>query len=160
MLPAHKRKDYLKDALDPNMVAYAALTRNAYFGSPAGLINIIAGGAGVDWAKMVRTTLLPEGARKRDPKERAWLYGLHDADAVGEAFTGALQQVPAASVVVSAAQVGKGLWGLAGATNSPSMALQHRTGVFNGFRGLMPNDPVSQRVTVELFEQWGIDTSK
>ena len=71
MLPAHNRKDYLKDALDPNMVAYAALTRNAYFGFPAGLINIITGGAGVNWAQMVRTTILPEGARKRDPKERA-----------------------------------------------------------------------------------------
>ncbi|HKO30812.1 MAG TPA: hypothetical protein VJU54_06715 [Nitrospiraceae bacterium] len=31
---------------------------------------------------------------------------------------------------------------------------------FNRFRGLIPNDPVSQRATVEMFERWGIDTTK
>lgn len=160
MLPEHQRKKYLNDALDPNMIAYASLTRGSYLGTPFGLANIVAAPLGFDQAAMVRTSILPEAARKKDPKEKAWLYGLSDLDKPGEIFTDALKQVPAAGLLSSAAQVGYNLAGLAGTTNSPDMAQQYRTGIFNGFRGLVPNDPVSQRATVEMFERWGIDTTK
>ncbi|WP_409300091.1 transglycosylase SLT domain-containing protein [Pseudomonas sp. KCJK8993] len=160
MLPEHQRKKYLNDALDPNMIAYASLTRGSYLGTPFGLANIVAAPLGYDQAAMVRTSILPEAARKKDPKEKAWLYGLSDLDKPGEVFTDALKQVPAAGLLSSAAQVGYNLAGLAGTTNSPDMAQQYRTGIFNGFRGLVPNDPVSQRATVEMFERWGIDTTK
>ncbi|MFL1495530.1 transglycosylase SLT domain-containing protein [Pseudomonas antarctica] len=160
MMPTHDRKQYLKDALDPNMIAYAALTRGSYLGTPFGLANIAAAPLGFDQAAMVRTSILPEAARKKDPKEKAWLYGLSDLDKPGEVLTGALKQVPVAGMVSSAAQVGYNLSKLAGTTNSPDMSQQYRTGIFNGFRGLVPNDPVSQRATVEMFERWGIDTTK
>lgn len=160
MMPTHDRKQYLKDALDPNMIAYAALTRGSYLGTPFGLANIAAAPLGFDQAAMVRTSILPEAARKKDPKEKAWLYGLSDFDKPGEVLTGALKQVPVAGMVSSVAQVGYNLSKLAGATNSPDMAQQYRTGIFNGFRGLVPNDPISQRATVEMFERWGIDTTK
>ncbi|TBN49843.1 transglycosylase SLT domain-containing protein [Pseudomonas sp. BGI-2] len=160
MMPTHARTQYLKDALDPNMIAYAALTRGSYLGTPFGLANIVAAPLGFDQAAMVRTSILPEAARKKAPKEKAWLYGLSDLDKPGEILTGALKQVPAAGLISSAAQVGYNLSGLAGTINSPDMAQTYRTGIFNGFRGLIPNDPVSQRLTVEMFERWGIDTTK
>ncbi|MBP5089678.1 transglycosylase SLT domain-containing protein, partial [Pseudomonas chlororaphis] len=65
MMPTHDRKQYLKDALDPNMIAYAALTRGSYLGTPFGLANIVAAPLGFDQAAMVRTSILPEAARKR-----------------------------------------------------------------------------------------------
>lgn len=159
-MPTHDRKQYLKDALDPNMIAYAALTRGSYLGTPFGLANIAAAPLGFDQAAMVRTSILPEAARKKDPKEKAWLYGLSDLDKPGEVLTGALKQIPVAGMGSSVAQVGYNLSKLAGTTNSPDMAQQYRTGIFNGFRGLVPNDPVSQRATVEMFERWGVDTTK
>lgn len=160
MMPESNRKQYLKEALDPAMIAYAALTRSSYLGTPFGLLNIPLGMAGNDMATKVRTSILPESRRKKDPTERAWLYGLSDANGIGDVAKATLKQIPVAGLISSAAQVGYGLAGLAGNADSPSMAQQHRTGIFNGFRGLMPNDPASQRLTVEMFEKWGIDTSR
>lgn len=158
-LPEHSRRDYIEEQTSMGMLAYAALSRGSYLGSPFGIANVIAAPLGFDQAAAVRSSILPEAARPRERKEGAWLYGLSDSDSVGDFASGVLKQVPSAGTVVNLAQAGYNVAGRMG-SRSADDDLAYQTGLYNAFRNLVPNDPVSQRVAAELFEDWGIDTTK
>ena len=77
-----------------------------------------------------------------------------------EGFTGFLgrvsEQVPAIGTVASGYQVGFNSMGAAG-TDSRRADQEYMTGVFNGLRGLVPNDPVSQKLLLMLMEGQGVE---
>ncbi|MFW9082807.1 transglycosylase SLT domain-containing protein [Pseudomonas sp. P2757] len=150
------RKRYLEDALTPGMLAYASVSRSAYVGALPSVANMIAAPAGFDQAAMVRTSILPETARKKDKGITPILYGMGG----GDTFEEILKQVPAAGIVSNAGKVAVNALGLAQTVNDPDKALLFRTGLYKAGRNFVPNDPVSQRATAELFEMWGIDTTK
>lgn len=147
-IPEAQRQEYLDNALNPKMVAYAAVSRSSLVGAPLGLFNMFAAPLGFDPAKQVRTSILPTPPVERE--QGAMLY----APRPGELFGGFLEQVPALGLISSGYQAGSNAIGLMGATGYDE--IQYRTGLYNGLKGLIPNDPVSQAVLLGVFEEQGI----
>ena len=140
------------------MLAYASVSRSAYIGAIPSVANMIVPVINPEWdqARMVRTSILPEAAQKKDTGISPILYGMGG----GDTFEEIMKQVPAAGIVSNSYKAGVNALGLTQAVNDPSKAMAHRTGLYKSFRNLVPNDPASQRATAELFEMWGIDTTK
>ncbi|NVZ18540.1 transglycosylase SLT domain-containing protein [Pseudomonas costantinii] len=154
-MPKDQREKFLKQSLDPKMLSYAALSRSSHIGAPLGLANIVAAPLGFDQAAAVRSSILPRG-----PKEQRPQGAMKYSPTKSEGFTGFLgrvsEQVPAIGTVASGYQVGFNSMGAAG-TDSRRADQEYMTGVFNGLRGLVPNDPVSQKLLLMLMEGQGVE---
>lgn len=147
-----KRKDYLTKAMDPAMLAYAGITRSSILGGPAGIFNIFAGLAGQDYAKMVRTSVLPHDAPEREQK------GPLSSLAVRSDFGGnLLAQVPAAGYFASLYTLGDSVVDYMASDRfvEETVAL---TQMMNSMKEVLPNDPLTQRIIVEAFENMGAST--
>ncbi|MRT95260.1 hypothetical protein, partial [Xylella fastidiosa] len=69
-LPKEKRKEYLERALDPTMIAHAALSRSSQLGAPLAMADLVGGVLGFESSKMARSTILPKDTMKeRDPNK-------------------------------------------------------------------------------------------
>ena len=154
-MPKDQREKFLQQSLDPKMLAYAALSRSSHIGAPLGLVNIVAAPLGFDQAAAVRSSILPRG-----PKEQRPQGAIKYSPTKSEGFTGFLgrvsEQVPAIGTVASGYQVGFNSMGAAG-TDSRRADQEYMTGVFNGLRGLVPNDPVSQKLLLMMMEGQGVE---
>ncbi|MFL1495523.1 transglycosylase SLT domain-containing protein [Pseudomonas antarctica] len=154
-MPKDQREKFLQQSLDPKMLAYAALSRSSHIGAPLGLVNIVAAPLGFDQAAAVRSSILPRG-----PKEQRPQGSMKYSPTKSEGFTGFLgrvsEQVPAIGTMASGYQVGFNSMGAAG-TDSRRADQEYMTGVFNGLRGLVPNDPVSQKLLLMLMEGQGVE---
>lgn len=154
-MPKDQREKFLQQSLDPKMLAYAALSRSSHIGAPLGLVNIVAAPLGFDQAAAVRSSILPRG-----PKEQRPQGAMKYSPTKSEGFTGFLgrvsEQVPAIGTVASGYQVGFNSMGAAG-TDSRRADQEYMTGVFNGLRGLVPNDPVSQKLLLMMMEEQGVE---
>ncbi len=154
-MPKDQREKFLQQALDPKMLAYAALSRSSHIGAPLGLANIVAAPLGFDQAAMVRSSILPRGPKEqRDPG--AMKYSATKDDRITGVLGKVAEQVPAYGVLASAGQVGYNAFGAAG-TDSRRADQEYMTGVFNGLRGLVPNDPVSQKLLLMIMESQGVE---
>lgn len=157
-MPQEARKDFLKNSFTPEMLGWAAMSRNNILGSPIGVANFIAAPLGFDPAAAVRTTVLPRGP-EFTPKDRPVRYSPLRSDGVQQPLSRILEQVPGAGIVGSVYQVGanaEGLWG----NSRNSQELGYMTGLYNGLRGLVPNDPVSQRALSALMQSQGMEYQK
>ena len=67
-----------------------------------------------------------------------------------------VEQVPALGVLSNAYQVGYNVTG-ASATDSRKADQEYMTGVFNGLRGLVPNDRVTQKLLLMMMESQGVE---
>ncbi|AZD80960.1 transglycosylase SLT domain-containing protein [Pseudomonas chlororaphis] len=154
-MPKDQREKFLKGALDPKMLAYAALSRSSHIGAPLGLVNIVAAPLGFDQAAMVRSSILPRG-----PKEQRaagpMKYSPLKSDQITGFFGRVAEQIPAVGTVGSAWQVTNSAFGALG-TDSRRADQEYMTGVFNGLRGLVPNDPVSQKLLLMMMEGQGVE---
>lgn len=154
-MPKDQREKFLQQALAPNMLAYAALSRSSHIGAPLGLANIVAAPLGLDQAAMVRSSILP-----REPKEQRDPGAMKYSATKDARITGVLgrvaEQVPAYGVLASAGQVGYNAFGASG-TDSRRADQEYMTGIFNGLRGLVPNDPVSQKLLLMMMEGQGVE---
>lgn len=154
-MPKDQREKFLKASLDEKMLAYAALSRSSHIGAPLGLLNIVAAPLGFDQGAMVRSSILPRGSKEK-PQDGAMKYAATKSDD----FTGFLgrvaEQVPAMGVLASGYQVGYNAFGAAG-TDSRRADQEYMTGVFNGLRGLVPNDPISQKLLLMIMESQGVE---
>ncbi|MFJ4131875.1 transglycosylase SLT domain-containing protein [Pseudomonas cyclaminis] len=154
-MPKDQREKFLQQSLDPKMLAYAALSRSSHIGAPLGLVNIVAAPLGFDQAAAVRSSILPRG-----PKEQRPQGAMKYSPTKSEGFTGFLgrvsEQVPAIGTLASGYQVGFNSVGAAG-TDSRRADQEYMTGVFNGLRGLVPNDPVSQKLLLMMMEGQGVE---
>jgi len=154
-MPKDQREPFLQQALDPKMLAYAALSRSSHIGAPLGLANIVAAPLGFDQAAMVRSSILPRGPKEqRDPG--AMKYSATKDDRITGVLGKVAEQVPAYGVLASVGQVGYNAFG-ASLTDSRRADQEYMTGVFNGLRGLVPNDPVSQKLLLMIMESQGVE---
>lgn len=157
-MPQEARKDFLKNSFTPEMLGWAAMSRNNIIGSPIGVANFIAAPLGYDPAAAVRTSVLPRGP-EFTPKDRPVRYSPLRSDGVQQPLSRVLEQVPGAGILGSVYQVGanaEGLWG----SSRNSQELGYMTGLYNGLRGLVPNDPVSQRALSALMQEQGMEYRK
>lgn len=146
-------RDYLKQALDPTMIGYAALSRSSHLGGPLGVANILGGIAGYEDTKMLRSSILPRSPTEKP--ERAISYGAATSDPVMNVVGNFLEQVPAFGY---AANVGASAYNLAGYLKADTRVNErdYITGMYNTFRELVPNDPITQKLLLGTFEEQGI----
>lgn len=146
-------RDYLKQALDPTMIGYAALTRSSHLGGPLGVANILGGIAGYEDTKMLRSSILPRSPTEKP--ERAITFGAATSDPVMNVVGNFLEQVPAFGY---AANVGVSAYNLAGYLKADTRVNErdYMTGMYNTFRELVPNDPITQKLLLGTFEEQGI----
>lgn len=146
-------RDYLKQALDPMMIGYAALSRSSHLGGPLGVANILGGIAGYEDTKMLRSSILPRSPTEKP--ERAISYGAATSDPVMNVVGNFLEQVPAFGY---AANVGASAYNLAGYLKADTRVNErdYMTGMYNTFRELVPNDPITQKLLLGTFEEQGI----
>lgn len=153
-MPDKDREKYLKDALNPTMLGYAALSRGSHIGAPLGLANMIMAPLGHDQARMVRTSITPRP--KAEKQSGAIKYGASKDDRVQDFMSGVIDQVPGASWALAAGQAGHSLAGLAG-SNGRRQDQEYMTSLYNGLRGIIPNDPASQFLLMKIMEEQGIE---
>lgn len=146
-------REYLKQALDPTMIGYAALSRSSHLGGPLGVANILGGIAGYEDTKMLRSSILPRSPTEKT--ERAITYGAATSDPVMNVVGNFLEQVPAFGY---AANVGASAYNLAGYLKADTRVNErdYMTGMYNTFRELVPNDPITQKLLLGTFEEQGI----
>lgn len=146
-------RDYLKQALDPTMIGYAALSRSSHLGGPLGVANILGGIAGYEDTKMLRSSILPRSPTEKP--ERAITIGAATSDPVMNVVGNFVEQVPAFGY---AANVGASAYNLAGYLKADTRVNErdYMTGMYNTFRELVPNDPITQKLLLGTFEEQGI----
>lgn len=146
-------REYLKQALDPMMIGYAALSRSSHLGGLLGVANILGGIAGYEDTKMLRSSILPRSPTEKP--ERAIAYGAATSDPVMNIVGNFLEQVPAFGY---AANVGATAYNLAGYLKADTRVNErdYMTGMYNTFRELVPNDPITQKLLLGTFEEQGI----
>ncbi|URY10902.1 peptidoglycan lytic exotransglycosylase [Shigella phage ESh6] len=151
-MPKEKRKEYLERALDPTMIAHAALSRSSHLGAPFAIADLVGGVLGFESSKMVRSTILPKDTvKERDPNKpyTSW-------EVMGNMGSNILEQMPSAGFV---ANVGASLLNTAGVVNAPNKATEQdfMTGLMNSTKELVPNDPLTQQLVLKIYEANGVN---
>lgn len=149
-LQESQRKDYLKKALHPTMLGYAALTRSSHTGAPLSIVSMIAGAAGFQDANMLRSTILPkeEQFQKKDGASKGRAESSNLAGNLGS-------QVPALGYVGNVIATAKNAYGVATAPNKPTER-DYMTGLMNSTKELVPNDPLTQQLIMKIYEANGV----
>lgn len=149
-LQESQRKDYLKKALNPTMLGYAALTRSSHTGSPLSIVSMMAGAAGFQDANMLRSTILPkeEQFQKKDGASKGRAESSNLAGNLGS-------QVPALGYVGNVIATAKNAYGVATAPNKPTER-DYMTGLMNSTKELVPNDPLTQQLIMKIYEANGV----
>lgn len=149
-LPKEQQKDYLKKALDPKMIAYAAASRSSHLGSPLSIANFAMGAAGYDQGLMVRSTILPKGDDKRERNKAVTSRDM------GDSIMGAIgEQVPAIGFAGATLAAGRNAYGVLMAPNKVTER-EMMTGLMNAHREMIPNDPISQQMLIKFYEANGV----
>lgn len=149
-LQEHKRKEYLKNALDPKMIAHASLSRSSHLGSPLSVYDMIGGLFGNDTYQYTRSTVLPKEKTERD-RNKAWT----GKEVAGNIVGAISNQVPAVGLVGNIGSTVMNASTLLSSDGKQS-EVEFRTGVFNSMRELVPNDPLTQQLIMHIFEEQGI----
>ena len=149
-LQESQRKDYLKKALNPTMLGYAALTRSSHTGAPLSIASMIAGAAGFQDANMLRSTILPkeEQFQKKDGASKGRAESSNLAGNLGS-------QVPALGYVGNVIATAKNAYGVVTAPNKPTER-DYMTGLMNSTKELVPNDPLTQQLVMKIYEANGV----
>ncbi|CAF0683090.1 internal virion protein D [Klebsiella phage TUN1] len=149
-LQESQRKDYLKKALNPTMLGYAALTRSSHTGAPLSIVSMMAGAAGFQGANMLRSTILPkeEQFQKKDGASKGRAESSNLAGNLGS-------QVPALGYVGNVIATAKNAYGVATAPNKPTER-DYMTGLMNSTKELVPNDPLTQQLIMKIYEANGV----
>lgn len=149
-LQESQRKDYLKKALNPTMLGYAALTRSSHTGAPLSIVSMMAGAAGFQDANMLRSTILPkeEQFQKKDGASKGRAESSNLAGNLGS-------QVPALGYVGNVIATAKNAYGVATAPNKPTER-DYMTGLMNSTKELVPNDPLTQQLIMKIYEANGV----
>ena len=149
-LQESQRKDYLKKALNPTMLGYAALTRSSHTGAPLSIVSMIAGAAGFQDANMLRSTILPkeEQFQKKGGASKGRAESSNLAGNLGS-------QVPALGYVGNVIATAKNAYGVVTAPNKPTER-DYMTGLMNSTKELVPNDPLTQQLIMKIYEANGV----
>ena len=139
------------------MLAYAGLSRSSHMGAPMSMANLVMAPLGVDQAAAVRSSILPRGDQKKQPKGGPMLYKPSSSDQVQGFLSRSLDQVPGAGYALSAYQVADSAFGL-GRGEGRKADQGYMQSMYNGMRNMIPNDPITQKVFLALFEEQGMGT--
>ncbi len=155
-MPQESRKDFLAKSFSKEMLGWAALSRGNIVGAPIGVANFFLAPLGYDPAAAVRTSILPRGPEYKK-QEHPTRYNPLRSDGITAPLAKGLEQVPGAGILGSIYQVGanaNGIW-----NNSPrnSQELGYMTGLYNGLRGLVPNDPLTQKALSAVMQSQGME---
>ena len=150
-LPEEQRKAYLQRATSLPMIGYAAIARSSHSGAPLGVASLIGGFAGWDPAKDIRTSVLPKGETGKKEKDRPLTGRELAANIMGNIG----QQIPSVGYVGSA---GATILNAAGVLNAPNRPteLDYMTGMMNATREILPNDPLTQQLIMQIYAEQGI----
>lgn len=149
-LPKEQQKDYLKKALDPKMITYAAASRSSHLGSPLSIANFAMGAAGYDQGLMVRSTILPKGPYQKEQNKAVTSRDM------SESIMGAIgEQVPALGFAGATFAAGRNAYGVLTAPNKVTER-EMMTGLMNANREMIPNDPISQQMLIKFYEANGV----
>ena len=147
------REKFLEKSFEPQMLAYAAVTRSSHLGAIPSVVNYGAAALGNDSARAVRTTLLPEYAQGDKTRSDAMKGNpLHDSRTL-QLFQGVAEQIPSLGTMLSMYQIGVNT--MEGTTGRTPTA--YKTGIWNGFRNLIPNDPASQYLLNSFAWEQGVE---
>lgn len=151
-LQEHQRKDYLKKALNPTMLGYAALSRSSHLGAPLSIATMLGGAAGFQDMQMLRSTILPKPVES-GPKggDKAATSRNFLADMGGNIAA----QMPALGYVASVGSAAINAQGVLTAPNRPT-EIDFMTGLMNSTRELVPNDPLTQQLIMKIYEANGV----
>ncbi|UUG66322.1 internal virion protein D [Pectobacterium phage vB_PcaP_P15_PC2B6] len=150
LLQEHQRRDYLKKALNPVMISYAAVTRSSHLGAPVAIPSMIAGMFGWNDANMLRSTILPKEIEKTDP-----LKPVTGRQVAGNLMTSIGQQIPSVGLVGSVGATALNAMGVLNAPNKPTQ-IDYMTGLMNATREIVPNDPLTQQLLMRIYEANGV----
>lgn len=146
----HQRKDYLKRALDPKMIAYAAITRSSHLGAPMSILSMAGGIAGFNDMNMLRSTILPKPEEKRE-KDKPMTGTEVAANLAGNIA----KQVPAFGYASGVLGAVHNAAGVLSAPNKPTQ-IDYNTGLMNSMREVLPNDVLTQQLIMKVFEEQGV----
>lgn len=148
------REKFLDRSFEPRMLAYAAVTRSSHIGSIPSVYNYGAAALGNDSARAVRTSLLPEYAQTDRTRNDAMKGNpLHDTRTL-QLFQGVAEQIPSLGTLLSAYQVGVNTIEGSASGRTPTA---FKTGIWNGWRNLIPNDPASQYLLNSFAWEQGVE---
>ncbi|CUR50725.1 membrane-bound lytic murein transglycosylase D [Pseudomonas phage shl2] len=155
-MPQENRKEFLANSFTPEMMTWAAASRGNILGAPIGAANFVLAPLGYDPAAAVRTSILPRGPefKKREHPTR---YNPLRSDGVTAPLAKGLEQVPGAGILGSIYQVGANANGIWNNTPRNSQEQGYKTGLYNGLRGLVPNDPFTQRALSAIMQSQGME---
>lgn len=151
-LQEHQRKDYLKKALNPTMLGYAALSRSSHLGSPLSIVTMLGGALGYQDAQMLRSTILPKGV---DDGPKGGPKAVQSRSLLGEMGGNIASQIPALGYVASVGSTAMNAYGVLTAPNKPTER-DFMTGLMNSTRELVPNDPLTQQLIMKIYESNGV----
>lgn len=150
-LQDHQQKDYLKRALNPTMIGYAALSRSSHLGAPLGIATMLGGALGFQDMQMLRSTILPRAEEQKGRGDKAANSRSVAADLAGNIAL----QVPALGYVGSLGSTAINAYGVLTAPNKPTER-DFMTGLMNSTRELVPNDPLTQQLILKIYEANGV----
>ena len=151
-LQENQRKEYLKKALDPHMIAYASLSRSAQFLGPVfSMANLVGAPLGFDQGKMVRSSINPKDD-SYVPRDKVARGRTVAADIMGSIS----EQIPGAQWAGSAGALGVNALGLVKASSNAEKQ-DYRTGIMNSLREVVPNDPLTQQMILHTFNEMGVN---
>lgn len=158
-LPEGDRQKYLDRMLNPKMLAYAAISRSSIVGAPLGLANIVGGPFGFDLGQDVRSSIIAKASTGGKPEGSPQLFAARGG---GGFMDRALDAVPVVGMGASIAQAAYNGAHLKFGDNHYWEDQAFRTGLYNGLKNIVPNDPVTQRLLTEIMTEQGIkiDQSK
>ena len=146
----HQQKDYLKRALDPKMIAYAAITRSSHLGAPMSILSMAGGIAGFNDMNMLRSTILPKPEEKRE-KDKP----LTGTEVAANIAGNIAKQIPALGYASGVLGAVHNAAGVLSAPNKPTQ-IDYNTGLMNSMREVLPNDVLTQQLIMKVFEEQGV----
>lgn len=148
------RAEFLEKSFDPWMLAYAAASRSSHLGAIPSVANYGLAATGNDMARAVRTSILPEYAQTDKTRTDAMQGNPMQDSRTIQLFQGVAEQVPSLGTLASIYQIGVNSYE---GGRKDSMPTSYRTGIWNGFRNLIPNDPASQYLLNSLAWEVGVE---
>lgn len=147
-----RRREYLDKNMNPYVLATLAVLRSSVLAGPGGLA-LMGLGIFTDWepAKAVRTSITP-----KQPVEREHKGPWRAQEFISDMGGNLLQQVPSVGAPANLAAAAFNFADLMSATNVAD-EYDARTGLMQSLQQVVPNDPLSQWLTLKMFQEQGIN---
>lgn len=153
-LPENERKEYLEGVMNPTMLTYASVARSSHLGSAFALSDMVGAMFGYSTMKDLKTSIVPRPEVEKDTSK------VPTPKTMADTIMGNLgQQIPALGFVGAVGATGVGINKYLTADTS-AQRQESLTGLWGAMRNLVPNDPITQQLLLNIYESQGIDVRK